>query len=132
MCGLFNLDVWDYQADYLVVDDFDFDFFTGGISMRKALWGAQKEFTATDKYKRKRKVDWGKPMIWLCNEDDDPFVALNKTGTEFILKGANRTWYEGNCVKIVLTAPLFVPMPVLEEESEDGFSSVYSFDSDLD
>lgn len=125
MCGMWNLEVWDDGADYLVIDDVDFDFFTGGISMRKALWGAQKEFSVTDKFKRKRQIKWGKPMIWICNEDDDPFVMLNKRGDAFLLKGSTRDWYEANCKKVVIAQPLYAPLPTLEEES-DAESSVYS------
>lgn len=103
MCGMFNLNEWDNEAEYLVIDDFDFDFFPG---MRKALWGSQKEFTATDKFKRKRRIEWGKPMIWLCNIDESPFDCVDKRGN-LLLRGNTHAWYTANCVNITLIHPLF-------------------------
>lgn len=103
MCGMFNLDVWDSDAEYIVIDDFDFDFFPG---MRKALWGAQKEFVATDKFKRKRSLKWGKPMIWLCNPGKSPFLAEDKRGN-LLLRGDEHAWYTENCVQIEIANKLY-------------------------
>lgn len=103
MCGLFNLEVWDNEAEYLVIDDFDFDFFPG---MRKALWGAQKEFTAVDKFKRKRRILWGKPMIWLCNEEGSPFNKVAKDGN-YLLRGTELEWYRANCVEVAVSERMY-------------------------
>lgn len=103
MCGMFDLDVWDSAARYIVLDDFDFEFFPG---MRKALWGAQKQFTVNDKFKRKRSVVWGKPLIWCCNEAGSPFEALDKRGN-YLLKGSEREWFQDNCVEITITEKMY-------------------------
>ena len=60
MCGMFDLNVWDNDAEYLVLDDIPFDYI-GGSGMRKALWGGQREIVLSDKFHRKRTVTWGKP-----------------------------------------------------------------------
>ena len=39
MCGMFNLDVWDHNAEYLLLDDVPFEYIGGG---RKALWGGKR------------------------------------------------------------------------------------------
>jgi hypothetical protein len=72
---MFNLDEWNPSAQYMVLDDMDFDF----IPAKKAIFFAQKTFTMTDKYRKKRTVNWGKPTIYLCNTEpnwdkhDDPY-----------------------------------------------------------
>ncbi|QCX35071.1 replication-associated protein [Blackfly genomovirus 8] len=82
--GLFNLDqVTDTHVTYGVFDDI-----SGGIEFfpsYKSWLGHQQEFTCTDKYRGKKRVYWGKPAIYLCNNDprDD--------------KGADRAWLEANC-----------------------------------
>lgn len=52
---------------YAVFDDFPWDVMK---RFYKQWFGAQKTFTLTDKYKGKRTINWGKPIIWLCNPDD--------------------------------------------------------------
>lgn len=80
---MFNMEECSEQADYAVFDDIigGFEFFKN----YKAWMGCQAEFTLTDKYKRKTKFHWGKPCIWLANDDPhlDTHVDLN--------------WLEGNC-----------------------------------
>lgn len=49
----------------------------------KPFFGAQKEFILCDKYMKKRRVKWGKPCIFLCNDDNDPFV-LNVEDLNYI------------------------------------------------
>jgi len=103
MCGLWHSDKFDDRADYLILDDFEFDFFAG---MRKAIWGSQEVFTTTDKY-RKGVARWGKPTIWLCQEEKNPFTALDRNG-KFVMDPKERDWYEANCVEIHVTEKLFV------------------------
>jgi hypothetical protein len=66
--GLTNLETFNPNANYIIFDDIDFEY----MPNRKQWWGAQKEFVATDKYRRKQTIQWGKPLIFLCNEEDDP------------------------------------------------------------
>lgn len=100
---MFDLELWDSDARYLVVDDVDF------TTVWKAIWGAQKQITLTDKFKRKRTMLWGKPLIWLCNVDETPFDAVDKRGN-FLLRGAQREWWEANCVRVDLAPNFLFPI----------------------
>lgn len=103
MCGMWHSDSFDDNADYLILDDFDFDFFHG---MRKAIWGAQEVFTTNDKY-RKGVARWGKPCIWICNEEKNPFHAVNERGNP-VMPAAERDWYRENCVEVLVLDKLYV------------------------
>jgi len=94
-CGQFNLDDWDDGARYIVLDDFDIRF----VPQWKSFFGAQKTFTLTDKYRKKRTVTWGRPLIWICNPDMDPRGSLS---------GAAREWLHLNSVVGVVNDPLFI------------------------
>jgi len=94
LCGQFNLDDWDDSAGYIVLDDFDVKFFP----QWKSFLGCQRCFVLTDKYRKKRTVQWGKPCIWLCNPEYDPRGEL----------GRHREWLELNCVFVRLEVPLFI------------------------
>lgn len=70
------LDLWEDSAEYIVFDDFQDD--SRFLYMYKQFFGAQREFILTDKYRKKKSVRWGKPVIWLANKkpqaliDNDP------------------------------------------------------------
>ncbi len=53
------------SAEYLVVDDIPWEFF----KCRKQLLGGQREFNCTEKYKGIVTIPFGKPVIYLCNDD---------------------------------------------------------------
>lgn len=93
--NLLNLDDWDEDADYIVLDDFNPEI-TKFLPSWKCFFGGQKQFVLTDKYRGKRTVNWGKPMIWLSNED--LFKHLNFEQIDFIRK---------NCETIVLMNKMF-------------------------
>jgi len=81
--GLFCLDEFEEDVDYAIFDDMQ-----GGLEFFHAykFWlGHQKEFYATDKYRGKKLITWGKPAIWLAN--DDPRTH----------KGADADWLDENC-----------------------------------
>lgn len=82
--GLFNLDQLDTSnVLYGVFDDIN-----GGLEFfpsYKSWLGHQAEFTCTDKYRGKKRVIWGKPAIYLSNNDPRED------------KGADRHWLEANC-----------------------------------
>lgn len=61
---LFNLSDWSDDAEYVIWDDFGWEF----IPAKKCFLGAQKEFTISDKYRKKKTVKWGKPSIVLTND----------------------------------------------------------------
>lgn len=78
------MDEFRDNADYAVFDDLQ-----GGLEYFHAykFWlGAQKEFNVTDKYRKKKRIQWGKPCIYLSNQD--PRAD----------KGVDVDWLEGNCV----------------------------------
>lgn len=52
-------------ALYVVVDDVPWEYF----KCKKQLLGGQKEFTVTEKYQPLMEITFGKPVIYLCNED---------------------------------------------------------------
>jgi len=94
-CGLFNLDEWNDDAKYAVFDDINWKFFPNW----KPFFGSQKRFTVTDKYRKKRTVNWGRPCIVLGNEDDtDPTRVVSR---------AELDWIDLNCDIVRLSVPLF-------------------------
>jgi len=94
-CGLFNLDDWDDEAKYIVFDDVDIKFFP----LWKFFFGCQKRGTVVDKYRKKRTVTNGRPCIWLCNEDIDPFGSLSRAAGE---------WLSVNAIVFRYDYPLFI------------------------
>lgn len=82
------------ETQYAVFDDF------GGLKYcpQYKFWlGAQKQFTVTDKYKGKKIIEWGRPSIWLSNDNPLDEYGLRDTEVE---------WLKGNCVIIHLTTPI--------------------------
>lgn len=63
---------------------------------KKQWWGAQQEFTTTDKYKKKQQIRFGKPMIYLCNPDQDP-----RTHPKWC------KWYDDNTVVVEIDNKLY-------------------------
>ena len=85
---MFNLEAYDDTCTYAIFDDI-----LGGLnnfSTYKQWLGCQMEFTVTDKYKRKKRLDWGgRPTIWIAN--DDPRTAT-----------VDQEWLEGNCTIVYI------------------------------
>lgn len=79
--------------EYAVFDDMQggLEYFHG----YKFWLGGQRQFYATDKYKGKRLIEWGRPSIWLSNHDP--------RGD----KGADIDWLEGNCTFVPLCSAIF-------------------------
>lgn len=93
--GLFSLDESIDGVDYAVFDDMQ-----GGLEYFHSykFWlGCQKQFYATDKYKGKKLIHWGRPAIYLSNSNplDD--------------KNADVAWLLGNCEIVELTHSLLMP-----------------------
>lgn len=91
--GLFSLEEDISSANYAIFDDI-----AGGLSFfpqYKSWLGSQLQFYTTDKYKKKKLVNWGRCCIWIANEDPrmDPKADLE--------------WLEGNCVFVNVSTPLF-------------------------
>jgi len=86
--GLFCLDEPISGCDYAVFDDIN-----GGIGFLPSYkwWlGYQHQFYATDKYKGKKLITWGKPSIWCANDDprEDPKADYN--------------WLNANCIFVYI------------------------------
>lgn len=80
------------DVKYAVFDDFPWDTMK---RFYKQWFGAQKIFTLTDKYRAKKTIKWGKPIIWLCNPDEydhRPIVS---------------DWMSANTITYILQNPLF-------------------------
>lgn len=79
---------------YAIFDDF------GGLKYLPSykFWlGHQQQFYVTDKYKGKSFVTWGKPSIWLNNEDPREEHGIRSDEVE---------WLNANCDFIYLTEPI--------------------------
>jgi len=91
MANQFNASKVNESASYIVLDDIDIGFFPS----YKMFLGGQKEFEVTDKYVRKLTLKWGKPCIWLSN--DNP--CLNPK--------VDAAWLHANCVFVNLEDKLY-------------------------
>lgn len=90
--GLFSMDESLDGVEYAVFDDI------GGLKFLPSykFWlGHQKQFYVTDKYKGKQLVEWGKPSIWLSNNN-----PLEEVGVDY-------EWLVANCDVIGLDTPIF-------------------------
>jgi len=87
-----NLEDWNSDANYIVLDDFNIEYLVN----YKCFLGSQTEFTLTDKYKRKRTVTWGKPCIWLGNQD--PRYAKN----------VDINWINANALTVFIDNKLYL------------------------
>lgn len=75
-----------------------FDDMQGGLEYFHSykFWlGCQYQFYATDKYKGKKLITWGRPSIYVSNHDPRQD------------KGADVIWLEGNCDFIYVGEKLF-------------------------
>nr|QJB18720.1 MAG: replication-associated protein [Genomoviridae sp.] len=87
--GLYSLDEDLEDVDYAIFDDMQ-----GGLKFFHSykFWlGAQKQFYATDKYKGKRLINWGRPSIYLSNQN--PLCD----------EGVDHDWLLANCIFVELT-----------------------------
>jgi hypothetical protein len=69
--------------------------------------GAQKEFVVTDKYMKKQTIqNWGKPCIWLNNQD--PMETPNMPNWQ-------KEYMRANCIFVNLEHRLYIPAPVVPD-----------------
>ena len=93
----FNMDNLNTStATYAIFDDIVDGL--DGIPSFKAWLGGQMEITINDKYRRKKTIEWGKPSIYLSNED--PREGRKKV---------ERDWINGNCTVFNLTGIIVEP-----------------------
>lgn len=82
------------SAEYAIFDDI-----RGGIKFFPAFkeWlGCQEFVTVKQLYKDPCLVKWGKPSIWLAN--DDP---------RLVMEAGDASWLEANCTFIYIGRPIF-------------------------
>jgi hypothetical protein len=83
-----------------------FDDLIGGLATipNFKFWlGEQMEFVTGDKYMRKQRIKWGKPCIYICNDDPREEPAWK----------ANKTWLDANTIIVHIDKPL--AQPITEE-----------------
>lgn len=90
-----NINDWNENATYLVMDDMDINY----LPNRKAWFGSQKTFTVTDKYKPKQTITFGKPLIWVNN------IYPNLKETNENIEWCE--WLNLNSIKCVIKKSLF-------------------------
>lgn len=95
-CGLYSgSEAMRYKdVDYAVFDDMQLKF----VPQYKNWLGCQKQFQVKQLYKDPEIIDWGKPCIWLSN--DDPRHEAHLTENDI-------KWLEGNCVFVEVTSAIF-------------------------
>jgi len=87
------------EVDSDVIKYAVFDDMRGGMKFFPAFkeWlGAQAYVTVKELYREPMLIKWGKPSIWLSN--DDPRLGMDP---------GDVSWLEGNCVFIEITEPIF-------------------------
>lgn len=89
--GMFSLDEYDGTQTYAVFDDVGFKY----CPSYKSWLGQQLEFYCTDKYRQKKLVKWGKPVIWVTNEE----VPMSPD--------IDTDWLDKNCYCVRVDSPLF-------------------------
>lgn len=95
-CGLYSgAEAMRYKdVEYAVFDDMQLKF----VPQYKNWLGCQKQFQVKILYKDPVIIDWGKPCIWLSNDDPRLEPHLSETDIQ---------WLEGNCVFVNLREPIF-------------------------
>lgn len=82
-----------------VVDYAVFDDIRGGIKFFHAFkeWmGAQEYVTVKRLYRDPKLTEWGKPTIWIANED--PRLCMDPTDV---------SWLNDNCIFVEVTSAIF-------------------------
>jgi len=104
MEGIWNLAVWDKEAEYLLLDDVPFKKLG---AQRKGIWGAQKEIGVTGKWQRDRNIKWGKPMIFCCNADNFYRDLMNERGGSY-LSPSELDWYDANSLVVHIDRKMYL------------------------
>lgn len=81
------------EAEYAVFDDMQLKY----VPQFKNWLGCQKSFQVKVLYKDPVLIDWGKPCIWVSNDDPRLESHLSHTDVE---------WLEGNCTFVNITEPI--------------------------
>lgn len=117
MANAWNLDQWDSKAAFNVFDDIDPGDKEKGLNFGwfKGFFGAQKVLDVTDKYRPKKTIANGKPLIWLSNHELED-VFKNEKDLAYI---------KANCEIVKLNRPLHMPA----EDWIEGHNDYVKFDT---
>lgn len=85
-----------WNTGYVIFDDVAWDTFKHSA---KSFCGCQRDFSVTDKYKRKKRLVGGLPSIVLLNPDAEDYDSW--------ITFYNSDWGRQNIVCIILMASLF-------------------------
>lgn len=101
--GDWALDQWDNSVDVCIFDDVTFEFIKG----RKQFWGCQKDFIVWDRFRAKRKIAGGIPMVYICNNEDDYLVARTKHDNRPVLNLNEVDWYNKNTKRVEIIDKMY-------------------------
>ena len=100
ICNMWNMDSWETRPAYTIMDDVDPIDNDKGLNFAwfKPFFGGQDIVTVTDKFRPKRDIVNGKPLIWLSNYKLED-VFKRQPDLEYIRKNmeiiyVNRPLYE--------------------------------------
>ena len=114
--NVWNVDNWEGSTAFTIMDDMDAGDEGKGLSFCwfKPFFGAQDAVTVTDKFKPKRDIYNGKPLIWINNYDYTE-TFQSKTAQDYIRKN----------MEIV-----YIDEPLFEKRGEwiEGHSDYVEFD----
>lgn len=91
--GLYNMTEFDPDCEYAIFDDMEQGF--KGFDYKNWI-GGQHQFVTTDKYKHKKTVTWGRPVIYISNLN--PFDTAPP--------GIDLAWLAGNTVCVEIDQPM--------------------------
>nr|CAG8683419.1 10651_t:CDS:1 [Entrophospora candida]CAG8687549.1 3003_t:CDS:1 [Entrophospora candida] len=105
-CNTHNLATWDDDAEYVILDNFQWNFNKGEYKTTKfdtykGMIGCQKQFEMTDKYQPKKTINGSIPCIILCNPDQNLLNALDNN---------QRKWFNLNVTIIDLKEQSLIPI----------------------
>ncbi|KAH7038422.1 uncharacterized protein B0I36DRAFT_316382 [Microdochium trichocladiopsis] len=88
----FRLDDWREDCTHIVLND----VVLADFKYTREMLGCQRWFNGTDKFKPTVRLALGKPVIWTCNEDNNP-----------LRKKVWRKYAEDSVVQVKVTCSLF-------------------------
>lgn len=91
--GMFNLDKWDDDATYMVVDDIEWKF----VPYKKNILTCAGECELTDRYRHKKTVICNKPCIYLTNNWEDYGDVANE---EYWRQNTTLVWMDDDAGKL--------------------------------
>lgn len=96
---MYDLAEYRLDADYVVFDDIPMQ----NVHAIKCWVGSMGQFTDTDKYKKKTRIQWGphKCCIILCNPDAGSDWRYHE------MWKSNQSWFDENILVVEIDSPLY-------------------------